>query len=440
MFDVADLLGSLVNKSLVTAERRTSTLRYRLLETIRQFAADQLQTNGGDDGVLEVQRAHAQHYLKLAESCGPALFGPDQGRWLNQLDLEWDNLRTAFAYFAEVPGGTEELLRLGIAVRRLLTSRFHLEPLALLREALAGGGEVSEEIRARALLETSIVIVFSAFFNPASCAEALGMLEESVGIAHAREDQWLEAQALSWLSLADQGLGQLERARARAGEALVMARQLGDPWVIGGVLLQYGKLLDSPEETRSSLLEALGCFRQVGDHTWTMSVLSWLARSEVTNLDQIREAQLLVEEAVHLGEENGDVWWLTNLYSNLAIFCYLLGEQDEAEAIARRCMATVRRLGMAPSTACELLLVLALSAAAQQDFARAANLTGAFEIQAEAFIGSAWLESPLVMTLLVDNRATLEEALGTDVAAQAIELGRRLPFDQVTALALGVAN
>jgi predicted ATPase/class 3 adenylate cyclase len=435
VYDVADLLGSLVNKSLVTGERRSSSLRYRLLETIRQFASEQLALDGGDDAVAEVRRVHAEHYLGLAEQLAPALFGPDQGRVLAQLDLEWNNVRAAFTYFGGDPDHSEETLRLGIAVRRLLTSRFHLEPLAYLRDALARGGDVSAPVRAQALLETSVIVLFGSYFNVASCVEAAGMLEEGGALARSLGDRWLEAQVLSWLSLAEQGLGRSESALSHARAALDLARAIDDPWVIGGVLLQYAKLA-APDETRASLLEALACLRQVGDSTWIMSVLSWLARRDLTSLDVVQEARAIVTEAINLGEENDDTWWLTNLYSNLCLCEYLLGEEAEAERIAQRSLATVRRLGMAPSTSCELLLVLACRATTQGDFADAAKLTGAFETQCAVFIGSAWLHSPLVERLQDDNRATLTEALGSDACAELLELGRRLPFEQVTALAL----
>jgi len=64
-FDLADLLGSLVNKSLVTAERSSTAMRYRLLETIRQYAADELLQIGGESEALEARRLHAEYYLGL---------------------------------------------------------------------------------------------------------------------------------------------------------------------------------------------------------------------------------------------------------------------------------------------------------------------------------------------------------------------------------------
>jgi predicted ATPase len=93
VFEVAELLGSLVNKSLVVAERSSGSLRYRLLETIRQFAAGQLAEVGGEAEMRKAQDIHAGFYLQLAEAAAPDLTGRRQGAWLKRLDLEWDNIR-----------------------------------------------------------------------------------------------------------------------------------------------------------------------------------------------------------------------------------------------------------------------------------------------------------------------------------------------------------
>ena len=75
--EVADVIGSLVAKSLVNAERGPSFLRYRLLETIRQYAADQLLQVDGDNEARDARRRHADYYLGLAERAEPFLRGGD---------------------------------------------------------------------------------------------------------------------------------------------------------------------------------------------------------------------------------------------------------------------------------------------------------------------------------------------------------------------------
>ena len=65
--DVADLVGSLVDKSLVMAERSAGSLRYSLLETVRQYGAEQLSATGGEAALGRARSAHAEHYLQQAE-------------------------------------------------------------------------------------------------------------------------------------------------------------------------------------------------------------------------------------------------------------------------------------------------------------------------------------------------------------------------------------
>ena len=119
VFDVADLLGSLVDKSLVVAEPAGETLRYLMLETIRQFAAERLAEIGPGEAAA-VAAAHGAHFLSVAEAAAPHLTGPDQGRWLARLDADQANLQRATAHAAVDPDGTTLALRFGVALEALL--------------------------------------------------------------------------------------------------------------------------------------------------------------------------------------------------------------------------------------------------------------------------------------------------------------------------------
>src|SRR5205823_3557718 len=93
--DVLDLLSRLVDRSLVIAEETASgETRYRLLETIRQYAARHLSAT---ERALVAAR-HAAYFLSLAENAAAGLDSPEQGLWLARLDTELDNLRAAQAW------------------------------------------------------------------------------------------------------------------------------------------------------------------------------------------------------------------------------------------------------------------------------------------------------------------------------------------------------
>ncbi len=103
VLDVAGLLGSLVDKSLVVAEPAGAGLRYRLLETIRLFAAERLAETG-DGEAAAVAAAHCAHFLAVAEAAAAHLTGPEQGSWLARLDADQGNLRRAAEHAAGRPG------------------------------------------------------------------------------------------------------------------------------------------------------------------------------------------------------------------------------------------------------------------------------------------------------------------------------------------------
>ncbi len=134
-FDVADLLGSLVDKSLVVADHAADSVRYRLLETIRQYGAQDLLRALGDEAVLALRTRHADYYLKLAQAAGPRLLGPDQASWLHRLDAEWDNLRAAFAHFA-AEDRADDVIGLATSLLRFTLSRGHAEVLDYARPAI----------------------------------------------------------------------------------------------------------------------------------------------------------------------------------------------------------------------------------------------------------------------------------------------------------------
>ena len=116
-FDVDDLLGSLVDKSLVVTEPSGGRVRYRMLETIRQFAAERL-VESDEVEAAAIGTAHASYYLSLAELAAPHLFGPDQRRWYARLGADQANLQRALEHSAAERDGTERALRFGAALQR----------------------------------------------------------------------------------------------------------------------------------------------------------------------------------------------------------------------------------------------------------------------------------------------------------------------------------
>ena len=92
-FSVADLMGSLVDKSLVVAEPDRRGLRYRLLETLREYGIERIaDDDAGSDEAALVAAAHANYFLSLAERSGPQLIGPGAAQWFDRLQVDDRNL------------------------------------------------------------------------------------------------------------------------------------------------------------------------------------------------------------------------------------------------------------------------------------------------------------------------------------------------------------
>jgi hypothetical protein len=130
---------------------------YRLLETVRQYAARQL--DGQHPAAEAARRAHCETYLALAEAAGPELVTHGQVAWLDRLDLELDNLRTAIAYTLKqadpAPGN-----RLVTALRVFWKARGHAaEGTEALRALLAApAAQEAPQLRARGLVTAAYLL------------------------------------------------------------------------------------------------------------------------------------------------------------------------------------------------------------------------------------------------------------------------------------------
>jgi hypothetical protein len=261
--DVADLLGSLVDKSLVVAEPAGPALRYRLLETIRQFAAERL-AEAGDDGAAATAAAHCAHYLPVAEAAAPHLTGRDQGSWLARLDADQANLRRAAGHAAGLPDGTTQVLRFGVALGRYWRARTREEEaLALLMPALG-----RPEARADPELFGTALVTAALGARRVDIGLARQLGEQAVTLARQLGAGRLLIKSLAALSGNCYFAGEPERGLPPGHEAVERARKLGDDVLLGESITWYlvcGALLD-PAHAKPLLTEATACTQRSGDH------------------------------------------------------------------------------------------------------------------------------------------------------------------------------
>ena len=264
-FDITDLLSSLVDKSLVVAEpagRAGETLRYRLLETIRQFAAERL-AEAGEDEAAAVAAAHCAHYLSVAETAAPHLTGRDQGRWLVRLDADQANLRRAAAHAAADPDGTAHVLRFGAALRRYWLARYrHQEAVGLLVPVLG-----RPEARADPALFAAALVAAADTARLCDPAAGLQLGERAVELARQLGDERLLIDSLARLCGNYYFAGQPSTGLPLGQESVERARRLGDDVVLGESLLAYLLSVEPIDPARAGQLfaEAIACTERSGD-------------------------------------------------------------------------------------------------------------------------------------------------------------------------------
>jgi predicted ATPase/DNA-binding SARP family transcriptional activator len=311
-----DALSALADQSLLVAgEGPDGEPRFALLETTRAYAAERLDAEGGGDAA---RARHAAYFLDLAERCDARLGGADQGRALDLLDTEHDNLRAALDHLA-ASGDAAGELRLAAALGRFWYVRGHLtEGRSRLAAALSRGGAADPATRAKAQRSASALALIHGDY-----AEAARLAEEAYDGYLALGDRTGAARASSNLGAAVLAQGDTDRARAVLDETVVLAREIGDPRLLaiatnnrGDAALTGGDYALATE----CFTESLALLRSLGD---TANVARSLLNLGSAALEQGRteEAAALLAESLGLCRAVGDaedVAWCLVAFAALA--------------------------------------------------------------------------------------------------------------------------
>jgi non-specific serine/threonine protein kinase len=404
---VADTLLRLTDQSLVLASPQAGEARFRMLETFRQYAHEKL-TEAGE--VASLRDRHLDFYLHLLERAFPQMLGAEQIVWYRLLELEIDNVRTAFDWSFEADHVLVGL-RMAAALRMFWYSHgYHREGRERLRKLLAHpGASAPTAERARGLMTAGIMT-----FADGDFAEARPLLDEALALGRALDDvartldeNSITAWSLHYLGHARYwdsqyylgftrmlGRSQLSGMGAEWEESLALARQFGYGPLITRNLVQLGWVADlSGDWTRgrSLLEEGLGLSKAMGDLTEMSKALRALARPALQR-----------------------------------------GDAAQAAAYAREDLKINRELGNKTHIMWSLVTCVVVSAARAR-WVEAARLLGA--VQTLQMTGQTQLQS--VYTIEFEDtlsavRAQLSEAIFTRSLAE----GRAMTLEQVMALAL----
>jgi non-specific serine/threonine protein kinase len=365
--EALDLLERLVDQSLVQLDERAEEARYRLLETVRQYAAERLVEAGEERAVRE---RHLEWCVALAEEAQPQLRGPAQVKWLGRLETEHNNLRAALGWARE--GGTGELgLRLAGALGRFWSMRgYFAEGRSWLEAALAGGGLASPVARATALYGAGVLATMQGDYG-----QAVALAEESLGLYRELADRLGLANSLSVLGQVAQRQGDYGRAAALLEESLALHQALGHTdgtanvvAILGGVAALMG------DYGRATALyeESLALCQELGDTRGTANVVASLGRVAQQQGDYGRAAALL-EEGLALYQELGDAPGIAWSLNSLGELAHLHGEYGWAMVLQEEALALHRTMGERYAIAGSLFY-LALVAERQDNYRRATAL------------------------------------------------------------------
>ncbi len=408
---VLDTLARLVDKSLLTADVTPAGARYGMLETIRRFAAGTL-----GDGE-RAKRAHAAHFLTLAEEAERGLRGATLVAALDRMSAEHANLRAALGYATG-----DRALRLAVATWRYLYLRGHYsEGRQWLESTLSA--EAATPLLAKALVGLATLTAYQCDYATATgYAERVLEIEEDPG-------------ALSLLGEIARETGRHDDAIAHHERAMSHHEARGDTWGVGfqlEMMALAGWLAARWDEARDWAGRAHEIFAGLGDKErlgWTL--LDLAAVDHYTGRDpsaRLREAERLFGE-VGFPEGQG---WTENL---LALTALGRGEVATAAAHLRTALRIQRDLGDLCRGA-SLVEAMARAAQLAGEPRRAAELVGGASVIRTA-IGSP--VPPAERADLAALRASLAEVLGEAAYQEALASGRGHTVPAVLAVALDVA-
>jgi predicted ATPase/DNA-binding winged helix-turn-helix (wHTH) protein len=299
---VVDLLSRLVDKSLVVVDNEADgSRRYRFLESVRQYGRERLAAPGEAD---DIRNRHLAVFLDLARRAEPELTKADQVRWLNRLQAEHDNLRSALEWSLAAPDASDRSLEMATMLFWFWMKRgYFAEGQRSLERALATGARPRSALRAQALMGLGNMTFFQGDF-----ARTRALLGESELLARAAGELSVAAFALGISAIAAKEMGDHSEGARLAAEGLAAGRASDLPWMQAPSLtcLAY-EALHARDFDRAGRLheQGLELLRERGEK-WGMGIVLFdLAVLRVVQ-ERHPEARALSAEGIALYQEFGD--------------------------------------------------------------------------------------------------------------------------------------
>jgi predicted ATPase/class 3 adenylate cyclase len=378
--EVLDLLGSLVAKSMVIADGSGASVRYRLLETLRQYGRDRLAAT---DDVTTIRDRHARYFLDFAEALVPMFLSPAQAVAWDRLAVEFDNVRAAFDWLIET-GEAAAALRLVRAIgllwndtgEGLARNEAALAAAATLPpgdrvEPLAWAGysavQAAEHTRAIELAQASLACARDAGVAPehiafltlglvafwrSDASRATEAMERSVALARAANDgsplrQFQLAGALSTSCFVLAQTGATADAVAAGEDALTLVRKGGMPTMLSATLWQLALACQSTDPERAARLLDESLEYTIGGRSTAVRAWTLVATGQIRGaLGDHTGALAAFAEAASLSRQSGDRFFVPIALQGMARALRHLDRLEEAARLLAAAQNLADSLGI----------------------------------------------------------------------------------------------
>jgi predicted ATPase/DNA-binding SARP family transcriptional activator len=319
--EALDHLVRLQEQSLIVAEEAGEQTRYRLLEPLREFAAEKLEEMVAEDA----RRRHRDWYLHLTERAGP--LSQDQVAWLDQIEAEHDNFRAALDFCKSDPDGAEAGLQLARQLVDFWDTRGYQREG---RERIAAALEHPQAAQYGLIYSRALNGAANMAWSQGDMAAAAALYKQSLALCRERQDRRGIALVLGNLGGMRTAEGDWKASRVLLEESLSHWQALGDQRQTAMLQLRLALVVrqeGAPAEAEALLLESLRLSRELGIEemaSYALGNLSPIARQrgdlEAGRAYQIESLVILrrlnskrgiaysLEEFAHLAQAGGDNW------------------------------------------------------------------------------------------------------------------------------------
>lgn len=423
-----DVLARLVDRSLVKVERQGDYERYRLLETIREYAREKLDESGETD---RLRQRHRDFFIALAEQIESKLKGVEQFAGLDRLEVEHDNWRTAWD--CAIASDAELALRLASALLDFWFQRGNpSEGRAWLTQLLARTKPWGQTAKRAQALSVAGQLAYSQ----RDFAAARSLLAEALAIARIAGDEKGRALALLWLGRTAHRQHDERAAQAFTEECLTIYQGLQDQWAMAVAIYTLAAVAAAQgqyAEAEERYMQSLAKFQELGDKLRAGTVLNGLGELARLQGDYERAGKFYEEDVEILREQRSPVALVTPLVNQGWVPLHG-GDYRKAKALFEESLKLSNEYGNKNGTTISLAgfaSVLEMTGKPEQ----AARLFGAVESLLEG-IGMAGRMDPSDQKEFAHYVAAARGQLDEAAFAKAWAEGRAMTLEQAVEFAL----